>query len=298
MHGNKAFRNIRKSTGVPRIESRKWRVVMRSLRVLSALLMAGALVTSPALAARHSRTAHSTVYSQNTNPQTNANLANADALIQNSSSVLNNMQSDQNLANLLHNAKGILIIPNFGQASAGGTANGGVLMQNNNGRWSKPVFFNTGGGSVGIQPAAGGSPVALLIMSDRAMSHFRSGARWSLTPSARLNVVSYSPNAPQPSQSMAQPSQNTAQPSQSTAQPSMATASDVVVWTGTNGANTGNRISITDISANTVYDRAVYGTPDARTIVAGRAPLTNQLAVNLSNQLPAGQTPSTAPRAG
>ena len=247
---------------------------MQRLRVLSALLMAGALVTSPAMAARHHRMTNGAAMSQNTNPSTNADLASADALLQNSSPVLNNMQSDQNLANLMHSAKGILIFPNFVQASAGGAASGGVFMENNNGRWSNPVFVRTAGGSAAAQPASGGSTIALLIMSDRAMNHLRSGSNWSLSPSAKLNVVNYSPNASPPAQGMAQPSQPR--------------ASDVVVWTGSNAANAGSPVSITNISANTAFDRAVYGTPNARTIIAGRAPLTNQLAVNLSNGLPAG----------
>jgi len=268
---------------------------MRSLRLLTAMLLAGGLVASPALAAHHSRH-HASIASitQSTNPQQNPNLANADALLQNSSGVINQMNGDSNLVSLLRTAKAVLIVPN----SAGATpelANAGVMLQDNNGRWTNPAFFSAGGGGsqAGVsrmttktgqnmpapagqnygQPgasnapanangaSAGGNPVAILIMSDRALNRFLSKGNLSLGKASHLNVVNYS---------------NGAQTSPS---------SDLIVWSGNNAP-----IGFTSIRSNPAFDHAIYGTSTMRSILAGRAPLTNQLATNLSSQMPQAST--------
>jgi len=267
---------------------------MRDLRLFTAVLLAGGLFTGPALARHHHH--HSTAVTMNVqgdvsgthgnltnNPNANtannsAALADADRLLQNASGVITNMQqSGANIVNLMSRAKAVFIIPNSGSVSSGG-----VLLTNKNGRWSNPVFFNMGGGASAVQPAANGAtantgavnsgPVALLIMSNRAMSRFQSRGNFSLTPSAKFNITNYSPNM-----------------TSQAPQPSSRSTGDIIIWSGANGANMSVAPSFTQVSANALYNQTIYGTANMRQIVAGRAPLTNQLAVNLRTQLPAGE---------
>lgn len=274
---------------------------MQNLRLLTAALLAGGLITGPALARHHQATHHAVaamnnqqnVSAMNTadtaGSNNNATLVDADQLLQNASGAITNMQSDSNLVNLMSRAKAVFIIPNSGSGSSGG-----VLLTNKNGRWSNPVFFNMGGGALGgVQPAAKGTsangaivnngPVALLIMSNRAMSRFENGSNFSIAPSKKLNIVNYSPN-PQQAPQVQQPSQG-----QQAQQVSRGT-SDIIVWSGNNSANMAAAPNFTQISANTLYNQTIYGTGNMHQILAGRAPLTNQLAVNLSTSLPASQT--------
>lgn len=277
---------------------------MRNLRLLTAVLLAGGLITGPAFARHHHATHQAVamnnqqnVSAMNTANPANANtagsnnsatLVDADQLLQNASGVITNMQSDSNIVNLMSHAKAVFIIPNSGSISSGG-----VLLTNRNGRWSNPVFFSMGGGAPGVQPAANGTtangavvnngPLALLIMSNRAMSRFESGGNFSIAPSKKLNILNYSPNTQQAPQAQ-QPSDGQQAP-----QASRGTG-DIIVWSGNNSAGMAAAPSFTQISVNTLYNQTIYGTANMHQILAGRAPLTNQLAVNLSTSLPASQT--------
>lgn len=263
---------------------------MRSFRLFTAMLLAGGLMAGPAFARHHHHVATAApAAAQNApnaqngtaaNANNNPNLASADALLQNASGVIQQMQSDSNLNNLLHAAKGVFIIPNSGNASSNGAsaANSGVLLSENKDRWSDPVFFTAGSAKQG----ANNGQVVLLIMSNRAMNEFRNGG-FSLNGKARLNVVNYSGGA------------NT--------QPASLQRSDVIVWQGASNGNNTMPV-LTNVRSNPAYDKAIYGTGSMHRIMAGRAPLTNQLAVNLATQLPAGQpdnqlgTQQTGTRAG
>lgn len=275
--------------------------IMQSSRLFTAMLLASSMIAVPAVAARHHHhaAAHTAIaasaanmntentYAANANANApnaantnamNANapapnnpndLARADSLMQNSQGVVSQMQSDTNVANLMRSAKGVFIIPNSSNASAiGGTSvPGGVLMTRTNGRWSNPVFFSVGGATA-TQPGTSNGTVALLIMSNRGLSQFRSGRNISLN-GKRLHVINYSTSG------------NT--------QPAALQHGDLIVWSGSNVNNAAPSLII---RANTAQDQAVYGTNSQQRIAAGHAPLTNQLAVNLANQMPQGQAPA------
>jgi hypothetical protein len=174
----------------------------------------------------------------------------------------------------MRSAKGVFIIPGSAAANttAGAPQAAGVLLMNNNGRWSSPAFFSVSGATTSNQNAlnnganngANNGQIALFIMSNRAMREF-SGGTASLNR-RRLNIVNYAPGS----------------------QLTHEANTDVVVWSA-NPPNTNILAGITRIRTNAAFDQAVYGTRNEHQIVAGRAPLTNQLADNLSNQTPAPQ---------
>jgi SH3 domain-containing YSC84-like protein 1 len=269
------------------------KTMMRSLRLQAALLLAGTVAAIPAVAASNSSAGtqgKQTAITDSTkpavvasnipvSPQTqqanadNANLPAAQALLQKASTVVRKMDADPNLKNLMTQAKGILVMPDFGHVTfiVNGRWSSGVLMTDNKGQWSDPAFFAIGGGSLGDPAAMQSGPVAVLIMSQAVMDKFKGNGRWSLNSAPGVNVVNYSAT---------------------TAQTLNGKGVDAIVWTGI-AANAANlRVSINNIAFDTEYNHAVYGTMYLPAIFASKTPANSQLADDLRNQLPA---PADAP---
>lgn len=255
---------------------------MRSSRLFTALLLAGGVISSPAIAAYNHNAVNAAAPANAANnaaasfdamsayaadANNSNNLTSADALMRNSQGTILQMQSDSNVANLMRDAKAVLIVPNspIGSTNLSVSFRGGVMLTRSNGRWSDPVFFSVGSATAAL-PKANNGPEALLIMSNQAMRNFRSGGSVSLN-GRRLHVINYSTSG--------------------NMQPASLRRSDLIEWSGA-----ANNALPTNIRANTAYDQAVYGTNSQSRILAGRAPLTNQLAVNLAQQMSAGP-PST-----
>jgi hypothetical protein len=264
--------------------------IMRSSRLFTALLLAGGVIASPAIAgydhnavnaaaptnaakntlanaANNAAATANALSASAANANNSNNLASADALMASSEGIISQMQSDSNVANLMRRAKAVFIVSNSPIASTNISVSfrGGVMLIRNNGRWSDPVFFNVSSATA-AQPMANNGPQALLIMSNQAMSNFRSGGSISLN-GRRLHIINYSTSG------------NT--------QPASLRRSDLIEW-----SQAANNALPTNIRANTAYDQAVYGTNSQSRILAGRAPLTNQLAVNLARQMPTGAPPT------
>jgi hypothetical protein len=101
------------------------------------------------------------------------------------------------------------------------------------------------------------------------MDKFTGSGRWSLNSGAGFNLVNYS----------------------SAAQSSLSKA-DAVVWTGIKGAPANIRISINNIGFDSEYSHAMYGTTYLPSILVAKTPLSNQLALDVRNELP---PPNDAP---
>lgn len=247
---------------------------MRSLRLMTALLLAGGLAAGPALAApppakeTYNRPANQIV-------SENSSLADAQALLRKSAGVVGTMETDPNVVNLMKQAKGVFIMPDFGRAAfiVGGRWGTGVLMKNNHGHWSDPAFFSMGGGTLGLQAGVSGGPVAFLIMTQKAMNQFRGGANYSLNAEGGFNIVNYSAATSQASWGKG----------------------DVIVWTNLRGAYAGIRAGITDITFDSDFNQAVYGTKNMRQILAGNATRSPTLALTLRRAMPPGLPTGAVP---
>lgn len=255
---------------------------MRRSCLFTALLLTGGVITSPAIAAYDhnavnaaapaiaANNAPASVNAMSTyaaNANNSNNLASADALMRNSQGIISQMQSDSNVAKLMRDAKAVFIVSNspIGTTQLSVSFRGGVMLTRSNGRWSDPVFYSVGSTTAAL-PGANNVPEALLIMSNQAMSNFRSGGNVSLN-GRRLHIINYSTGGNMQRASLRR--------------------SDLIEWSGA-----ANSALPTNILANTAYDQAVYGTNSQSRILAGRAPLTNQLAVNLAQQMSAGPPPT------
>jgi SH3 domain-containing YSC84-like protein 1 len=112
--------------------------------------------------------------------------------VNNSIAVVQQMKSEPATAALLAQARGVFVIPNYGKGAwiFGGQGGAGVMLVRRGDRWSDPAFFSMGGVSVGLQAGGAAGPVALLLMTDKAVQPFEDRTSdWSLGADAGLTVV-------------------------------------------------------------------------------------------------------------
>lgn len=148
------------------------------------------------------------------------------------------MQADPDVANLLQQARGVYLLPEFGRGAlvVGIRGGSGLLLTHENGQWSSPAFYNLGGISVGAQAGGSGGRVAFILMSQAAVDQFKDQNSFSLNADAGLSIINYSANA------QASWGKN-----------------DIVLWSDTAGLFAGVEISATDISWDGDANRAYYG---------------------------------------
>jgi SH3 domain-containing YSC84-like protein 1 len=74
---------------------------------------------------------------------------------------------------LLARAKAVAVFPQVVKAAffIGAEGGRGVVSHRISGRWSNPVFFRAGGGSVGLQIGASATDIVLLFMNDEAVAN-------------------------------------------------------------------------------------------------------------------------------
>ena len=151
--------------------------------------------------------------------------------------VVNTMKKDPKLATLLHQAKGVYVVPEFGRAAfvIGGRGGAGVMLAHVNGKWSNPGFYDFGAISLGPQIGASGGSVAFLLMNDRAVKNFMSGNVFSLNAGAGLSIIAYSANA------LASLGKG-----------------DIIFWSNTAGAYAGLTVSVSDINWDEANNNAFY----------------------------------------
>ena len=186
------------------------------LLMTAPLLLSGALAVTPAMAAgtgmsdntAHKPNAINGAATSNTpatnNPAatggrattgaaTNPNATQNDAqkLVDNAVKVVQRMKKDPKLEKLMAKAKGIYIVPDFGRGAliVGGRGGAGVVLAQNNGRWSNPAFYDFGAISFGAQAGGSGGPVAFLLMSQQAIDAFKSGKSSPVSPALKPAVT-------------------------------------------------------------------------------------------------------------
>jgi lipid-binding SYLF domain-containing protein len=153
--------------------------------------------------------------------------------------VVHTMSNESGMPALLGRARGIFIVPTYGRAAlgVGGAGGAGVLMVRRvDGTWGNPVFFDTGGLSIGLQAGVEGGPIALVLLNQKAVDSFRNRNNFSLSADAGLTVVNFA--------RMAQGS----------------TAGDVVAWSGSKGLfGNAATVGINDVRYNQRLTEAYYG---------------------------------------
>lgn len=162
-------------------------------------------------------------------------------LVASATETLAHMRKDSELEALLRKAKGILLIPQYGQGAAlvGARGGEGVLLTHHNEKWSGPYFFDVGGVSLGVQAGAEVGEMAVLLMTDNAMDSFKRGDGVSLNAGAHLTLADYSQAKEAP----------------------VGNPDDVVFWSNVEGVFAGASLSVTDVDWDEEENMAYYGQP-------------------------------------
>jgi len=165
--------------------------------------------------------------------------------------VLHQMEADAKMKPLLQKAKGVFIIPTYGEAALGigGEGGPGVLLVRQGNAWSDhPAFYTTGGISVGIQAGVKGGAVAFVLNNDKALNSFKQDNKFALSADAGLTVVNWSKMAE-----------------------GTADKSDVIAWSDTKGLFAGAAVALNDIRFDKKETGAYYQqTVAANDVVAGK----------------------------
>lgn len=181
--------------------------------------------------------------------------------------VVEKMKSDPEVKNLLQKARGVFILPTYGRGAWGLGVRGGegVMLTQSDNKWSNPVFYNMGGISIGFQGGAEAGSLAMLLMSDKAVSRFMNENNFSLNAGAGLTIVNYTGKAPADLGN-----------------------GDIVVWADTKGAFANASIGVSDIHFDESDTKAFYKrTATAKEIYSGS--VTSSQAEALKQALPAGK---------
>ena len=103
------------------------------------------------------------------------------------------------------------------------------------------------------------------------------------------NVTNPTPAAnvapPTPAATASAPGTNIVNYSAATPQDLSGQGADIIAWSASGGPNADTQVSVNGISANTVLNNTVYGTPDIRNILANRSPYINQDVINLRSAM-------------
>lgn len=106
------------------------------------------------------------------------------------------MQAEPAMAVLLRSAKGVLVVPDYGNGAyfLGGQGGRGVLLlRGRGGEWSEPAFYLLCGAGIGLQAGGAAEPIAMVLMTVNAVSRFRDNvSTWQLGADRGLTVAGVS----------------------------------------------------------------------------------------------------------
>jgi SH3 domain-containing YSC84-like protein 1 len=108
--------------------------------------------------------------------------------------VVHQMQATPEMKSLLQRAKGVFVVPKYGEAALGVGARGGagVLLVRNGNTWSNPAFYNMGGITAGLQAGAEAGAIAFVLNDQKALNSFMQNNKFSLGADAGLTLVDWS----------------------------------------------------------------------------------------------------------
>lgn len=204
-------------------------------------------------------------YAQSAQAVTDATIE-AQTKIDDAIPIVEKMKTDPQVNELLHKARGVVIVPHYLQAALvfGGRGGSGVLLVRQDKHWSDPAFYKIGGGSFGAQIGGTKGALVFLLMSDKAVDAFENkSSTWSMDAGAGLAAVNYSRQTPDSQ-----------------------TLSDVIVWSDNKGLFGGAAVGANKVSRDLAANQVYYNNKDitAQQILSGAA--TNPKAQPLVDVLP------------
>jgi SH3 domain-containing YSC84-like protein 1 len=121
-------------------------------------------------------------------------LPEPDRTVQEARDVVAQMRQDPDMVAALSQARGVFLVPGYATAALviGGAGGSGVMLEQQNGQWSAPVFFSIGSASFGLQAGVAVGPMAILLMNEDAVRPFHDISNFSLDAEAGLTVLNWS----------------------------------------------------------------------------------------------------------
>jgi lipid-binding SYLF domain-containing protein len=167
-------------------------------------------------------------------------LTEAKGLLRDATETARTMNAQPELKQLMQQAKGIFIVPNYakGALGVGGAGGNGVLLARRGNGWSDPAFYDIGSVSIGAQAGGKVGNIAMLLMSDRALADFKSNNSFSLNADAGFTLADFAARAQASTK-----------------------GADVVLWSDTDGAFAGVSLGVSNISWDAQENRAYYAKP-------------------------------------
>jgi lipid-binding SYLF domain-containing protein len=173
---------------------------------------------------------------------------------------LDDLRHDKEFGNakdLLHRARGVMIVPGLvkGGFFVGGEGGDAVMLSRGaDGGWSQPCFYTLASASFGLQIGLEKSEVVLIVLSDRAYNAFMTD-EFKIGASAGLAVVTLG--------------------SEAEAATTSHLNADIVAWSSATGLYGGLTLDGSLIKPHTSYNEAYYGRAEnpADILNMHRAPL-------------------------
>lgn len=137
---------------------------------------------------------HAAAPRKDTTSSADKQAASASRHVNDAVAVVHKLEMEDSMRPLIAAAKGVFVIPSYGRAAAGIGADGGtgiLLARRADGSWAEPVFYTTGGLSVGLQAGAQGGTVAFVLNNQKAIDVFLKKTSVSLNASAGLTVLNW-----------------------------------------------------------------------------------------------------------
>lgn len=207
------------------------------MKRLTILLLSGLAVSLGACQDREARELGEEEVGEQPAPET-GEASDSLELLNDATEELREMKEDADLRQLVQNAKGVFLVPEYARAAVGIGARGGegvLLAQHSGNQWSGPVFYDIGAISVGAQFGAEGGGVAILLMTDEAMKTFGEDDT-TINADAGLTVVDYSARAE-----------------------ATLGKEDVILWSNAEGAFAGVSLGVKDVDFDEEENAAFYG---------------------------------------
>ena len=203
---------------------------------------------------------------QASNVQTGEERENTRDVLNEAETVLQNMKREDGMDAVLEQAKGVFLVPDFGRGAFvfGGRGGQGVVLTKDGSDWNGPAFYNFGAVSAGAQGGVAAGEVAMLLMTDKAVSSFKQDHNFALNADAGLTLLDWS-NAAQGNYGKG----------------------DVVFWSSTEGLFAGGAISFSDVFSDDDANQEYYTrATSAEAILEGEVEDDSEDADALKTRLP------------
>ncbi|MCW8195802.1 lipid-binding SYLF domain-containing protein [Proteobacteria bacterium 005FR1] len=163
--------------------------------------------------------------------------------------VLSNMQEDADLRQLLEEAQGVFVVPEYATAALiiGAGGGEGVLFTRKESGWGNPGLYDVGSLSAGLQVGVAAGSIAMILLTPESLEVFMSDTNFALTAEAGFSIVDWSARA----------------------RTQIDEGSDVVLWTDTEGFFAELSVGFSNITWDEEENEDFYGeTVTARAVIA------------------------------